>query len=879
MNNKLKTPLLIALIFCVSLISTSTIYGSLPNSDVEKGAQLVESKIDFLIALLEEQVQSGQIDFTLGEDFKNISGLKAFLDVVFNYSDVPLNGLVEQLGQLHDAVGQVGEFGGDPNRAIEANEFLNQTIVAILNEFVEQNPDQKDVVDELIALLSATPEAYGPTGIVTSTSSQNLSTTKEEYALRRTQSEPDPDPEPEGNFRYYGTLYDLDNPDETIMKDDGTLEFTKTGPSSAIESFMLDPEGPFPSFLTPLFDVDSLYQMSKKDEGVSGSGTIREYSWNVSNGTGNPAVVTAKLFESTETPPIVFDYYNEPDVIENFNGVLIGAAGLSTGDKSSAPGEGVDRSYEGIGSLWNRFLPASVYPITYEGGYTSVGNLYGESQYSDVAFNNIMLDTNVVFMPYEWNIAEDEGPSYRVSLVTRSLVVDSGTVDEAMNNVMANMDNPEFLNKIYGDEDTPGEYCSGGMTENPADRKWNTAYNADGTISTEYTYYPDANGYYKFGLQTIGQGDMTSQVPEVAEYIADFDWIVKRYSLDMLKSDGLLAYIVQVEEDRVNRKIQEIAKNSDVIDARIVAYRQKGYSEIRARDAAFVELADAQSGKVMKDVHGNWVRAQQYILRPDTKTLQLLSVSLRGGDGELAGMSTIDFTTNFTTDYAISSNPKDILKGEWLNTIQGYPNGGGAFIFNNSGIELASMYVKITNPGDEYIKESRYFASLENFDGISIQGVQYDELSLSSLINGSPVYDNIQNAGLMTSEQLTAVADNPSYSIDPTVGGFTYNLGDDRTDINVKIYTVGDDSVISDNPEDHLYPAPVQDMWAALGVNERVGNNLTIGTNQNLEIAIDSTNNDGTGNFFENPIDVIYIPMSRMIWKDDVVDNRDNRVL
>lgn len=57
----------------------------------------------------------------------------------------------------------------------------------------------------------------------------------------------------------------------------------------------------------------------------------------------------------------------------------------------------------------------------------------------------------------------------------------------------------------------------------------------------------------------------------------------------------------------------------------------------------------------------------------------------------------------------------------------------------------------------------------------------------------------------------------------------------------------------------------LDDIWDALRVN--ISEWPDIGNN-NLEIVI-----DGQGNYFSNPIDVVYIPMSRMLWKE-----KDNEV-
>ena len=158
----------------------------------------------------------------------------------------------------------------------------------------------------------------------------------------------------------------------------------------------------------------------------------------------------------------MFDYYNEPSVVDSFSGILIGAALLSAGAGSPGqPGVGVGRSAQGMTSLWNPGLPASAYPITYAGDlYTPIFNVNGSE-----GFHDILLDTNVVFMPHDWDIDSDppQGPLYRVSLVTRNLVVDSLSVDEALADVA---EDPDFLESISAGEYHPGAFDSDGTWDN-----------------------------------------------------------------------------------------------------------------------------------------------------------------------------------------------------------------------------------------------------------------------------------------------------------------------------------------------------------------------------------------------------------------------------
>ena len=83
-------------------------------------------------------------------------------------------------------------------------------------------------------------------------------------------------------------------------------------------------------------------------------------------------------------------------------------------------------------------------------------------------------------------------------------------------------------------------------------------------------------------------------------------------------------------------------------------------------------------------------------------------------------------------------------------------------------------------------------------------------------------------------------------------------------------HAVGDE----DDSGNYQYPGRVDDIWDALAVNESF--HPTVGNGKNLEIVIDPAADGDPGrvvNTFNDPIDVVYVPMSRMLWKDkEVVD-------
>jgi hypothetical protein len=267
-------------------------------------------------------------------------------------------------------------------------------------------------------------------------------------------------------------------------------------------------------------------------------------------------------------------------------------------------------------------------------------------------------------------------------------------------------------------------------------------------------------------------------------------------------------------------------------------------------------MADAQSGRVLKDREGNWVRAQQYVLRPDAKTVQLLNVCLRGADAkDLSGLSTMDFTTMFTESYA--GDLRDLPWSEWLGSPQGA--GGSKYVVSPSGFPLLdNMYVKFVNPSEESLKEQRWFADVRThleppnaspYDG---QRITSEQLTLISLTGGSETYGYDYDASNPIGSGI--------YFAQPDASGgeFDYVLLsglDAQRRIDVEFFVVGD---IDD--DGGKYAGEINDIWDALRVNETGAPNIG---NNNLEFAIDAGKN-----FFSRPIDVVYIPMSRMLWKD-----------
>jgi hypothetical protein len=169
------------------------------------------------------------------------------------------------------------------------------------------------------------------------------------------------------------------------------------------------------------------------------------------------------------------------------------------------------------------------------------------------------------------------------------------------------------------------------------------------------------------------------------------------------------------------------------------------------------------------------------------------------------------------------------------------------------------MHVKLTNPAGEYLKESRWFG--EKTYSVIHQFVMGEELELSSLKTGKHTYGYNYTDALTEPELYPAnkvALPEGDYGIKNIEGaGFHYTFAGDKS-MNVAFFKLDD---YGDGPVESV---DFGDLWDALRVNEpsswgspQIGNN-------NLEIAIDPQ-----ANYFDKPIDVIYIPMSRMLWKNE----------
>ena len=354
---------------------------------------------------------------------------------------------------------------------------------------------------------------------------------------------------------------------------------------------------------------------------------------------------------------------------------------------------------------------------------------------------------------------------------------------------------------------------------------------------------------YKPGLQTMGQDE--DGKPKL---------FLKPETVDRINRSHFLAYAVQVEEDSLNKKILEMHREAIDRSLRDDINNALEYGDMRRRDDLLTQKRDAEAGRVLKDREGNWVRVQQYILRPDDRTVQMLNVCLRGGSGDLAGLSTIDWRTGFTESIQ-GVNLKALPWKSWLATRTG-PDGVRYVTTTSDAPCLHDMSVRFTNPRNESLQESRGFGSeIVQFESGFGQYITNEQLTMVSHA-GSETYDYASGSHVRDG-QYQVVRDHSGQSNNP--GGFDYVFqsgGIERT-VNVAFFVVGD-SDNSDNEgisDDDYSKVEFNDIWDALRVNENGETDTYIGNN-NLETAVDREMS-----LFTKPIDVVYIPMSRMLWK------------
>jgi len=363
------------------------------------------------------------------------------------------------------------------------------------------------------------------------------------------------------------------------------------------------------------------------------------------------------------------------------------------------------------------------------------------------------------------------------------------------------------------------------------------------------------NGTYPYGLQSIGTDEDGDGLP---------DLFPGGNYLSSINNDTFLAYAVQVEEDRLNQRVLELYQNeanavgNDILRDMVV--QELNNNDVRSRDAFLMEQADAQAGRVMRDVSGDWVRVQQYVLRPDAdtenRTVQILNVCLRGESSSQAGLSTLDFKTRLAKGYRLPDDLRTLPWDSWLDTAK--VNNNPAIIIahsNQNNLQLETMSVKLSNPKNDFFAETRnfYIESKETFSGF-----QYisDETLTIRVNNNEYTYNNYSKS-YPTISGIDVYSYDYSYFIDKLNNNLAINNRYNNDLVKIDLFEI-------DNYGNYeKISGEFKDIWDALRVNESYGVFID---KKDLEMLFTLMSDD---DHLNNSViaDIIYIPMSRMLWK------------
>ncbi len=333
---------------------------------------------------------------------------------------------------------------------------------------------------------------------------------------------------------------------------------------------------------------------------------------------------------------------------------------------------------------------------------------------------------------------------------------------------------------------------------------------------------------------------------------------------DGIKDDllGLINAQLQHERDVVwqemNRKLCErVFLRQEVKD--ILQANQK-----RRVEGYIEKISDAQMGKVLRDIHGNRVRVEQYILRPEPDVVELLNVNLRTGDD----LTTMAWTTRFnqSLDILPTGQLKTLPWDSYLDTCDIF---GSPYIlspYQPNGIYPNEMRVEFSH-NDDGFAEGRRFKERKWFFGYTQE--IYDRQLWVKNFNDDEAMNYAKS--VWSGEESRFIQLKGTYSIDDgrrnaTIGGeynnpkgFEYGFKNDSgtfKTIEATFYVISDDGVRQDYGS-----MRINDVWDALRVNMG-SSGKNIGSN-NLEMMFSSAV------FSYGPIDLIYVPTSRMEWKNE----------
>ncbi len=297
--------------------------------------------------------------------------------------------------------------------------------------------------------------------------------------------------------------------------------------------------------------------------------------------------------------------------------------------------------------------------------------------------------------------------------------------------------------------------------------------------------------------------------------------------------DGMReARLFLIEENELRREISDMLSDFSA----------------RYNDSVMERICDAQTGKVLIDREGYRVRVEQYILRPNANTVEVMNLTLRAG-GDYAGLHGLDWKTTFnkSLDKLTGGQLRDL---PWNDYLEGSIDENGRVTEGpNYGADKPEFYpvdmtVKMGNPSGDAFNEKREFgASLYQIADNWRQDITSDKM----FVNNEWVTFTI------TVDQPSGTGYNPR--------GFLYNPDGlpSKWDVRARFYVIGDGDAgrVSDA---NFLNMNFNTIWDALAVN--MAGFPDIGEN-NLEIYLQSK----FGGNENRDIDLIYIPWERQGWR------------
>ena len=372
----------------------------------------------------------------------------------------------------------------------------------------------------------------------------------------------------------------------------------------------------------------------------------------------------------------------------------------------------------------------------------------------------------------------------------------------------------------------------------------------------------------KSELDTMTDTQLADAIAAAEELLNNAQSIVENEILG-----DIVAYEAQREKGVIRDKMYAILERQylreairDILDD----------AELRQVDGYLEKISDAQIGKVMKDIHGNRVRVEQYILRPSSDTVELLNVNLRAGND----LTTLSWATTFNRplDTLKTGQLKDLPWNDYLDT---HYNDDGVPAYINSPYEQHGIYptAMSTTVAHTVAHVSDFFTESKNFgerDGWWLWGWQsiYDQTLLVHNFNNDVAMSyakQVYNHHTHTYNQPDSTYSITSGLENANIGGANHNpegfrfniasVGGVSNSINAAFYVISDAGERRDKGSVNIH-----DLGDALRVNMGT-DSLNIGNNKygnNLEMIFTSSAFQDAGG-----IDLIYVPTNRMDWKPD----------